>query len=313
MTLLALLCMWCGAAFAQNNENQILDEKISTVQLYPKANLLQPPIFELKSGLGALALEFDHLSDEVRDYTYTIIHCNNDWKPSDLSENEYIDGFNEDRITMFEPSFGTLKTYMHYTLLLPNQNMRWTKSGNYLLKVFDNTDQEKTLVMLRRFFVVEYDWNVTATMTRPAQVSKMDTHHEIDFTVGYKQRVTNPQNEVKAYVMQNGDWSTVMGPIAPLFVRGEQLSFDYQDKIVFPAKKDWRMFDMRLLNVRGENVKRIDQTANAIEVTLIPGKSRADQRPIYRGDINGRYFIENQHFNQTYLQCDYAKIGRAHV
>jgi hypothetical protein len=289
-----MLWLYPTVLTAQTNVNQVLDEKIATVQLYPKANFLNPPIMDLKTAMGALVLEFDHLSEEVRDYTYTIVHCNSDWKPSDLTENEYIDGFIEDRITSFEPSFGTLTPYMHYTLTLPNQSMRWTKSGNYLLKVFDNTDEEKVLVMVRRFFVVEPEWGISANLTRTAQVSKSDTHHEIDFTVGFKQRVSNPQN--------------VIGPVRPLFSRGDQLSFDYQDKFVFPAGKDWRMFDMRLLNVRGENVKLIEQRPNYYEVTLKPDKSRAGFGAVYRGDINGRFAIENQHFNQTVLQCDYAMV-----
>jgi hypothetical protein len=56
-------------------------------------------------------------------------------------ENDYINGFTEDRITDFQNSFNTLSQYVHYTLALPNRNMRWSKSCNYLLKVFEDTDE----------------------------------------------------------------------------------------------------------------------------------------------------------------------------
>lgn len=266
------------------------------------------PIVALTAGAGALVLQFDHAGDEIRDYLYTIVHCNSDWNPSDLQENEYIDGFTEDRITDFQNSFNTLSQYVHYTLALPNRNMRWSKSGNYLLKVFDNTD-DKTLVLVRRFCVVEPAWRIDAHFTRTVSVSKMNTHHEIDFTINYgSTRVTNPQNDVKAFVLQNGNWFDAIGPLPPYLSRGEQLIYDYQDKIVFPAKKDWRLFDIRTFDLRGENVKNIETRPTYYEVTLKPDKSRAGLSAVYRGDINGRFAIENQNLNQSLLQCDYAKV-----
>jgi hypothetical protein len=186
--------------------------------------------------------------------------------------------------------------------------MRWTKSGNYLLKIFDNTD-DKNLVLVRRFCVVEPSWRIDAHFVKTAAVSKMNTHHEIDFAVNYGTvRITNPQNDVKAFVLQNGNWSNTLGPIQPYISRGEQLIYDYQDKIVFPAGKDWRLFDIRTFDVRGENVKSVVEQPTWYEVTLKPDKSRAGLPAIYRGDINGRFSIQNLNANQTTLQCDYAKV-----
>jgi hypothetical protein len=306
-TLSPLLPLLLAAVplFSQN-ENQILDSDLQTVQLQAGGAGLTMPIVAL--GGGALVLQFDHAGDEIRDYLYTIVHCDSDWKPSDLQENEYIDGFTEDRITDFQNSFNTLSQYVHYTLTLPNRNMKWSKSGNYLLKVFDNTD-EKTLVLVRRFCVVEQSWRIDAHFVRPVALSKMDTHHEIDFTVNYgSARITNPQNDVKAFVLQNGNWFDAIGPLPPYLSRGEQLIYDYQGRIVFPAKKDWRLFDIRTFELRGENVKNIETRPDHYEVTLKPDKSRAGLSAVYRGDINGRFAIENQNLNQSFLQCDYATV-----
>jgi len=298
----------CAPLFSQN-QNQILDENLCTVQLYLAGAQLTIPVLNVNAGNGALVLEFDHTNDEIRDYVYTFVHCNSDWNPSDLIDNEYISGFSEDRIIDFQPSFNTLSQYVHYTLSLPNRNMRWTKSGNYLLKVYDNTDDEKTLVLVRRFCVVEPAWRIDAHFVKTSAVSRMNTHHEIDFAVNYGTvRITNPQNDVKAFVLQNGNWSNTLGPLPPYISRGEQLIYDYQDKIVFPAGKDWRLFDIRTFDVRGENVKNVIERPTWYEVTLMPDKSRAGLPAIYRGDINGRFSIQNLNANQTTLQCDYAKV-----
>ena len=289
-------------------ENQILDSDICTVQLTLAGSPLSLPIVDLRAGGGSLMLEFDHMGDELKDYKYTIVHCNSDWQPSELDDNEYIDGFSEDRITSVQNSFNTLTQYTHYTLVLPNRNMRWARSGNYLLKVFDGDDEDR-LVLVRRFLVVEPLWRIDAEFVRTSQVDKLDTHHEIDFTVIPKgARISMPQNDVKAFVIQNGRWDNALGPIKPYITRGDNLVFDYQDQIVFPAGKEFRFFDIRSFDYRGEFVKSIVDKPTYYEVTLRTDESRYDRPVIFRPEADGRFVIDNQNANQTLLQCDYAAV-----
>lgn len=290
------------------NEERNYDVDILSVQLHLSGAPTTFPMVSLKALNGSLILQFDRLGTDIRDYLYTIEHCNADWQRSALDDNEYIDGFTEDRIIDIQNSINTLQRYVHYTLALPNRNMRWTKSGNYLLKVYDNT-YEKQLVLVRRFLVVEGRWSVATDFVRPVRVDKMDTHHEIDFTVSTKgMRVQYPDREVKAYVMQNGRWDTAIGPIPPFIARQEQLVFDYQDKIVFPAGKEWRYFDMRTFQFRGEFVRNIRMLKDYYEVTLTPDESRANRPYVQHGDLNGRFSIENRNDNETLEQCDYAAV-----
>jgi len=193
-------------------------------------------------------------------------------------------------------------------LLLPNANMRWTKSGNYLLKVYDDTD-ERYLVMVRRFVVVERRWDVATDFVKPVSILKLNTHQEIDFSVNVKgARISYPQKEVKAYILQNGRWDNAIGPLPPYVVRGEQLVYDYQDKIVFPAGKEWRYFDLRTFDYRGEFIKNIVNRAGYYEVTLNMDESRAARSYVSYGDLNGRFSIENRTTNQSIRECDYAEV-----
>lgn len=108
--------------------------------------------------------------------------------------------------------------------------------------------------------------------------------------------------------MQNGRWDTAIGPIPPFIARQEQLVFDYQDKIVFPAGKEWRYFDMRTFQFRGEFVRNIRMLKNYYEVTLTTDESRANRPYVQHGDLNGRFGIENRNANETLEQCDYAAV-----
>ncbi|TNE54959.1 MAG: DUF5103 domain-containing protein [Bacteroidetes bacterium] len=291
-----------------DNESRIYDYDILSVQLHLRGAPLTFPMVELNAPANTLVLEFDHLGTDIRDYLYTIEHCDADWQRSDLEDNEYIDGFTEDRIINSFNSFNTLQQYVHFTLGLPNRNMRWTKSGNYLLKVYDNTNDRK-LVLVRRFLVVESNWSVATNFVKPVQVGKLNTHHEIDFSVSTKgMRITYPEREVKAYVLQNGRWDTALGPLPPFLVRQDQLVFDYQDKIVFPAGKEWRYFDMRTFDYRGEFVYDIRNMTDYYAVTLQMDESRSGRTYISYGDLNGRFSIENLNANQGLDQCDYAEV-----
>lgn len=307
--LLTLTKAWAQESeINPNNENRIFDDEIHSVQLHPAGAPLLLPIINLQVKQNALQLEFDHLGPDIKDYSYTLRHCNSDWQPSELDEHEYIDGFTEDRITTIHNSLNTLMQYTHYSLGLPSANMRWTRSGNYLLKIYDK-DNDDALVLVRRFCVIEPFWVLEAKFQSAAMASKYDTHHEIDFSINTKDiRVPVPKTDINAFVLQNGRWDNAIGPLQPAFLRGNQLVFDFQDKIIFPAGKEWRYFDIRTFDFKGDNVKAIRQMDRYYEVTLRPDKSRAGHPYQYNGDINGRFSIENRNINQVVLQCEYAKV-----
>ena len=305
--LLFLTLLLSSCAMVAQNTDRILDDQVRSVKLSVMGAPLSMPIVDIKAPGGVLNLEFDHLGDELRDYAYTILHCNRDWSFSELDQLEYIDGFTEDRITNIEPSFNTITQYTHYTLRLPNQNVRWSKSGNYILRITDKEDDR--VVLERRFMVVEPQWRIDASLTRTVMVEKSNTHHEIDFKVVTKNaRISNAQNDVSAIVLQNGRWDNAIGPLKPYIERADGISFDYQDVVIFPAGKEFRFFDIRTFDFRGDHVKTISDRGDYIDVTLRTDETRF-ARPIdFRPDANGRFIIENNNANQTLLQCDYASV-----
>ena len=77
------------------------DDSIKTVVLFNTRNEMSYPIISL-SGNETIKLSFDDLRRENSIYNYTIVHCNANWSPSDLEQNEYIEGFFEDEL--FEKS-----------------------------------------------------------------------------------------------------------------------------------------------------------------------------------------------------------------
>ncbi len=262
------------------------------------------PIISL-SNADKLVLTFDDLDADVKDYSYTLVHCNADWKVSNLSSLEYIDGFEVEDILDYEYSFNTLVNYTHYRLELPNENMSITKSGNYLLKVFEDDDQEN-LVLTRRFMVVEPKVSVQYEIKRPTVMSKVRTHQEIDFAVDHPGfEIRNPREEVKVVMMQNGRWDTAIEDVKPLFVKGTRLIYDYQDKFVFPAGKEFRVVDLRSTRYRTERIKQLESDMDMYYMYVFTDKKRNRLPYLFEKDINGKFVIENQHESNNDLESDY--------
>lgn len=278
------------------DENLIYDDHvyadyIRSVNLHIPGVLVSFPIVTL--GSGALTLSFDDVEGGTRDFMYSVVHCNADWTPSDLSEMEYMDGFNEEIIREFEFSFNTLADFTHYRVTIPNQDFKFTKSGNYLLKVYD-TEDDKLLVLTRRFMVVESGFSVSAQVRSSSIVKKARTHHEIDFNVIHKGiQINNPREEVKVTVMQNGRWDNAITNIPPQYIKGEKLVYEFLDKITFPAGKEFRYFDIRSLRYRGGNVRSVEEYDDGYDVTLIMDRMRGYSEYYNLRDLNGGFVIGN--------------------
>lgn len=287
-------------------ENYDYGNFVGAVRFHVEGLRTSYPIVDL-AGSTRLYLSFDDLDGGVRDYYYTIIHCDRDWHPSQLNSMEYIDGYNEERIMDFRYSNKTLEEYTNYRFTLPNQAIRWTKSGNYLLVVYEK-DGDNYPVLTRRFVVAERKIPINPQLQRPSQPSKMRTHQEIDFIANFEKfPLRNPQQDIKAVVLQNGRWDSATDGLPPMFVRGDQLLYDYQNKIVFPGLKEFRFLDLRSFRYISQNVGRVERLPDRIEVTLLKDRKRLGEPYIEIEDLNGDFIIETQDQN-TPLAADYAQV-----
>ncbi|MFK7806436.1 MAG: DUF5103 domain-containing protein [Saprospiraceae bacterium] len=265
------------------------------------------PIVRLQSN-SQLVLKFDVIGDDVRDYLYTIVHCDSDWQPSELQDIDYIDGFNEDDIENYDFSFNTVTNYTNYQLALPNGDISWTKSGNYLLKIYDDTDDKK-LAITRRFVVADSRVAINGAMRRPANNTKNRTHQELDFIINFDQfPIRNPHTDIKVVVLQNGRWDTSIEIDKPMFVKPEELIYDFQDKIVFPAGKEFRFADIRTFEYRTNSIFEVSATRDHFDVTLHKDIDRTNQPYLSGEDLNGKYVIESMEQRDGDLRAEYGHI-----
>lgn len=291
------------------NHDYVYIDAIKTVQFGLLGVPFSYPIIGLRNG-SALELTFDDLSDEAYDYTYDIVHCNADWKPSELTEMEYLDGFNNENITQYEFSRNTLTSYVNYSLLIPNQKTKITKSGNYLLHIYENGDKELP-ILTRRFMVTEGKMKVASQLARTGKVGQARTHHEIDFKILHKGiNISNPYNEVKVTVLQNGRWDNAITGVKPLFIKEDQLIYDYQGKIIFPAGKEFRNINIQSLRFKTERIQKIiEDKVDKYHVKLFSDEDRSNDSYLSINDLNGQFIIQNNDRNVVHrIGADYAWV-----
>lgn len=290
--LFFLLPLLFAATLASQDDFEYINktylENIKTVRFHVDGFPSSYPVIELNGG-AQLRISFDDLNDDIRRYSYRLIHCDSNWEPSSLSVLEYIDGLPQDNIREFDFSFRTISTYVHYTLAFPHRDMQITKSGNYLLLITDTEDDEVPAIT-RRFMVSENITSVSATVTRAMEVRKVPTHQEVDFTVNTRRlQLRNPQQEIKATVLQNGRWDNAVTNIPPLLIRGEQVSFDHQGLVSFAGGNEFRNLDIRSIAAPRSAVTSITNEGDHYAMVLAPEGLRNQDIYLNYFDLNGDF------------------------
>jgi hypothetical protein len=287
--------------------DEILQESIKSVDIFRKGWKLSPPILNLESN-DVLMLTFDDLNDELGNYHYTIVHCNADWTASSLTQQEYLEGFYENPIDNYRYSSNTTVPYTHYTLEIPNNDIRINTSGNFTLLVYKGFDQEN-LVFTKRFFVYEPLINIRASVKRPVAAKHFETGQEVDVTIDYEgYTISDPFDELQMVIVQNMDWNMKVGSLKPTYVRNNELVYDYNDENVFPGHSEFRYFDIKSIRYQSEYIRAINYDYQYYHVQLVEDKDRHFGKYFYNDDINGKYLIDVQEYRDASLEADYVWV-----
>lgn len=303
---------------AQNDDDYFSENELRYDNYVYKPNI-KSVVFEINglqlsyphiplNGDAVLRLDFDDLEGGYKNFAYEVILCNADWTASSLNSAQYINGFWQNSLSAYAYSQNTLQNYTHYACLLPNEQTQFTKSGNYLLMVYEDFDKEK-LVLTRRFTVYENLVQVEARVKRATIISDSRFRHEIDFTINHKgYAIDNPFTEIKINLTQNGRYDNACNDLQPLFVRDNSLVYDYEDKNTFPAGNEYRSFDTRSLRFMSARIEKIETDFNGYHVVLFPDEKRSYLRYQNMNDMNGHFYITMQEARDDDIEPDYVRV-----
>jgi hypothetical protein len=288
-------------------ENRIYAEGIHTVMLSSSTWELSMPVLVLGSE-QQLELLFDDLSGLQRNFGYTLVHCNASWKLSDLTQQEYLKGFGQGIISEMSTSFNTTVDYAHYRLIFPNEDCLPVISGNYALVVYENDDPE-TIILTRRFYVIEKTVQIEGKVKQPSFGANKDTDQQVEFTVLHNNLdIRDPFTEIAVVVQQNGRDDRLITDLKPLFIKPGKTEFTDPDACIFPGGNEFRSLDIKSMKYQTENIASIDFQNPYYHVFMKPDETRAYNPYFYKNDLNGGYYIDREKATDKHQEADYVYV-----
>ena len=297
-----LVLLLSASSFAQPLIELSPPEHIKSVLFYANEQTTALPIVPLNESI---TLRFDDLNADESAYYYTVERANAHWEKSDLFRADFMDGYDDIRIQDISYSVGTLQSYIHYKLELPNAQTRLTKSGNYVIKIWDET---RNLVLQKRFVVVDEVTSLGVRVKRAQHINEIQTYQSVHLnlnTDGLNLRI--PEQQLKIFVAQNQQWQTWRSAGKATYTLGNTMTFTYKPETLFAAGNEYHFFETQDIRGGGGNVAYVLRDSVFVSV-LGPQWVRAGRPYTYAPDINGDFRINNFQGSNPHTESDYSMV-----
>lgn len=269
---------------------------IKSIQLLDSKNNNERIIF---SSDEKITVVFDELNNKSRSFYYKIEHFNFNWELSKIRKSEYLDGFDNIRITNYYKSYNTLQPYIHYQFQIQNKNLQLKKSGNYKVTV---TDREGRNVFSRKFILIKNSLNGTIEISKMRDINFQNSHQKLKVNIPCNNCNFNSNTfQYKLIVFKNYNFNDFRLINRPTFKLSN--SFIY-DNINFTGGVEYLNFDNS--NILSTNIEVSKTYSRDNYITEL----RIDKVPeiyVYEPDINGTYIIKNNNKN-WFTESEYSKV-----
>lgn len=277
-------------------------DMINTLRAISNGDWERPQIIRLNSD-ETIEFSFDEMSHQYHRFTYHITHCDAQWKPSDLIESEYMNGFNDQPIENWENSLNTTFDYTHYSLTLPNDDVTLKLSGNYRLSISEDGKE----VAWFRFMIVEDRHNLSATVDGNTDIDSHKSHQQVNMSVSLNGlNVTHPESEIYTVVMQNRRFDNAVLNPKPTYNAGNRLTYGHCRDLIFPAGNEFRRFEIVNMYDYFKNVDRVTFHDPYYHADLI--EDTRHHAYTFDYDHNGRYLIRYNQASNSDTEADYLFV-----
>lgn len=284
-----------------SQENAVFIENLKSIQVKVDGEWGVPSVMVLHSN-SFVEISFDDLQHNYVRYSYTITHCNSDWTPSDLNRSEYMDGFADNRIEDYEQSMTTMMDYNHYSLCIPNEDVRLLVSGNYKVSIFEDGEDEP--VAEACFSIIEPRVGVDITVSGNTDIDTWAQHQQVDFSINYKgYDVRSPIDEFYPIVVQNRRWDNHRQDLKPTYLRTNQVVYTHNRDLIFEGGNEYRRFEILDEKIPTMRVEQMEYHDPYYHATLFADAQRIQY--FFDKDQNGRYYVRNRDNVDNETESDY--------
>lgn len=282
-------------------ENGVFANNLKTLQIQVNGEWGEQPVM-LLGGDNYVEISFDDLQHNFVRYTYTITHCNADWKQSDLIRSEYMTGFDDNRIEDYDQSMNTEMQYNHYSFVLPNEDVKLLVSGNYIVNIFEDGEDEP--VARACFSVLEPHVGLTMSVSNNTDIDTYQSHQQLSFSINYSGFQTRSAiDELIPVVRQNNRWDNAVFDIKPTYMRLNEMIYEHNKSLIFEGGNEYRRFEILDRHVPTMRVNKMRYDGDYYHAEIMTDEQRTAY--LFDRDQDGRYFIRNGNNIDNETESDY--------
>ena len=291
----------------QQYEQKIFNKDFKSLTFKSNSLILGEPCYYLNS-LNAVTIDFDLLKNHSESLQYQLIHCDKDWKTSNISSMDAIDGFDTDYIENQKISYGPIQQYIHYKFKLPNNHTNFLISGNYIIKIFSEGESNKPIANIK-FFVSEQSSNVNFNIDESSDVeqSKYLQSYEIECTYNSSNTI-DPFSNIYINIEQNHQIFNQQWISGPNFIKENKLVFLANEEQTFNGGNEFRFFDISSFRNGSQFVEKTYFEDTSYKIILKIDQKRSYRQYLEYKDMNGRFFIRTYDNDEADFQSEYGWV-----
>lgn len=297
------------------------DIKTLRMQYVQQTGNPERPFLVLQNGCvdgteedNTLEVSFDCMSHDLKQYTYTVYHLNKDNTQSELQSFEYLHGFTTQDITDYTYSNNTQQVYIHYTFTFPHQDMQLTKSGNYVLHIYEDGNPENTVadVVIQ---VVQPMVEIQPTLRSQTDIELNGRYQQLDIDIDTRHLSYNNPEELTLVVQQNNRTDNIV-TTRPNYVEPQRLRYMNNRDLIFEGGNEYRHLDIYSPYYAGYNVNRIRYDHGDYHAFLevddnrgvTPTTDKTGTPYLYEPDTDGQWVINTEHSDEDDTNAEYMLV-----
>lgn len=269
-----------------------------------------PPVIMPTAG-DRLRVDFDRLGTDNRHLRYRLVHCDPWWRPSDLIDSEFVDGFNEAQADDGEYSRATLTHYVHYSITVPS-GITPTISGNYLLEIWDDDDDARPVILSIPFGVSEQTVPIKATVSPRTDRDYLGEHQQLSIDLDLDRiwgELGSPYTDITVTIEQNSRPETRVILTSPTGIYGHRAHYEHMPKLIFKGGNEYRRFETVALRQRGLGIESAGQTPEGYTADVATAMPRSGTPYVYDQTQHGRMLIRSTDTDRHNTEADYADVS----
>ena len=272
---------------------RVLNEQIRTLRVDRQVLLLdeQEP----------LHISFDEMSHDVHFYTYTVTMLN-----GDLLSGEYLKGFSTKDITDYEHSMNTSREYTHYWFDFPNEDMVLTKSGDYLISIYEDGNPDNRVAEVE-LSVVEPLVKIDARVRANTDTEFNGRYQQVDVDINTTALDIRDPKEIRIVVTQNNRLDNAVTLKQPTFVEPNRLRYINNKALIFEGGNEYHHFDAFSCFYAGVGIDRVYHELGDYHALLFQDEVTQGQY-IHQFDSDGRFVVNAERTSDVDTEAEYMWV-----